>query len=204
MLEEQALDPDLHDRKNFDCGIPELNDYLARLAGQHRRLGISATYVLVASDKPRHVLGYYSLSAAQVSAEALAPAARKRLPRYPVPCFRMGRLACRSDQRGRGLGKLLVGLAVSRCLRTKKEFEAFALIVDAKNEAARAFYERYGFVGCAGQPATLYLPLGRRGPLSGRVMAAIKKMAPQGDYKPTRPLFKGARVEAVRGTKRPR
>ena len=61
------------------------------------------------------VLGYYALSAAQLDAEALSDAERKRLPRYPIPCIRMGRLAVDRAGRGRGDGRLLIGLAVERC-----------------------------------------------------------------------------------------
>lgn len=163
MLEERALDPALHDRAGFDCGVPALNDYLHRLAEQHRRKGISTTYVLVDSSAPDLILGYYALSAAEVDAERLSPADRKRLPRYPVPCFRMGRLACRAGDRGRGLGKLLLACAVDRCLKAREQVAAYALIVDAKDEAAKRFYEHFGFTALADAGLTLYLPFGADG-----------------------------------------
>jgi GNAT superfamily N-acetyltransferase len=161
VLEEHPLDPAVHDRAGFDCGVQELNEYLQRYADQHRRRGVSSVYVLVDAAAPGHVLGYYTLSAAQVDASHLSEADRKKLPRYPVPCFRMGRLASRFDRRGEGLGKLLVACAVDRCLRARQQVAAFALIVDAKDDRAKAFYEHYGFTAFAGQPRTLYLPLGR-------------------------------------------
>ena len=161
MLEEQVLDPTVHDRERFDCGVPALNEYLQRYAEQHRRKGISAAYVLVDSAAVSIVLGYYTLSAAEVDVAQLADAERRRLPRYPVPCFRMGRLACRIDRRGSGLGKLLVGCAVDRCLKAREQIAAYALIVDAKDEAARRFYEHFGFRRLMDRDLTLYLPLGR-------------------------------------------
>lgn len=160
MLEEQPLNPDLHDRAGFSCGIPELDDYLRRFAVQHRRQGVSNAYVLVNTEKPSMILGFYTLSAAQMDVAELSDADRKKLPRYPVPCFRMGRLAYRTDQRGQGLGKLLVGCAVERCLDASKQVAAFALVVDAKNSEAKAFYEHYGFRPCIDASMTLYLPLG--------------------------------------------
>ena len=162
MLEEQAFDAERHDRAGFGCGVPALDEYLHRFASQHRRKGISTVFVLVDTSAPRLILGYYSLSAAQLDAAALSDADRKKLPRYPVPCFRMGRLACRTDRRGQGLGKLLVACAVDRCLQARKQVAAFALIVDAKTAAAKAFYAHYGFTPCADAPTTLYLPLGAR------------------------------------------
>jgi len=161
VLEEQVLDPAVHDRQGFDCGVPALNEYLQRYAEQHRRKGISAAYVLVDSAAVSTVLGYYTLSAAEVDVAQLAEADRRRLPRYPVPCFRMGRLGCRIDQRGRGLGKLLVGCAVDRCLKAREQVAAYALIVDAKDETAKRFYEHFGFRQLMDRDLTLYLPLGR-------------------------------------------
>jgi GNAT superfamily N-acetyltransferase len=161
VLEEGVLDPAVHDREGFDCGVPALNEYLQRFAEQHRRKGISAAYVLVDPAAVSIVLGYYTLSAAEVDVAQLAEADRRRLPRYPVPCFRMGRLACRIDQRGRGLGKLQVGCAVDRCLKAREQVAAYALNVDAKDEAARSFYEHFGFQRLMDRDMTLYLPLGR-------------------------------------------
>jgi GNAT superfamily N-acetyltransferase len=161
VLEEVPLDPATHDRESFECGVPALDDYIRRYAEQHRRSGVSSVFVLTDTTQPQHILGYYTLSAAEVDAERLAPADRKKLPRYPVPCFRMGRLACRLDQQGSGLGKLLVGCAVDRCLKARREVAAFALIVDAKNGGAAAFYLHFGFKRFVDAALTLYLPLGR-------------------------------------------
>jgi len=138
-----------------------LNEYLQRLAEQHRRKGLTSVYVLVDSAAPRTILGYYTLSAAEVDVARLADPEHKKLPRFPVPCFRMGRLACRVDQQGRGLGKVLVGCAVDRCLKARAQVAAYALIVDAKDDAARAFYEHFGFKPLTDRALTLYLPLGR-------------------------------------------
>lgn len=161
MLEEHPLDPAVHDRKAFDCGVPELNDYLQRLAEQHRSKGISTSFVLVDSVEPQAILGFYSLSATQIDVGQLCEADRRKLPRYPIPCFRMGRLAASQHHQGKGIGGLLLGAAVDRCLKARKEVAAHALLVDAKDEKAKSFYEHFGFVSFADSPLTLYLPLGK-------------------------------------------
>jgi GNAT superfamily N-acetyltransferase len=161
VLEEQPLDPAVHDRRAFDCGAAALNDYLQRFAEQHRRKGLSAAYVLVDSTTPSTILGWYTLSAAEVDVQSLAEADRKRLPRFPVPCIRMGRMACRADRQGQGLGQLLVGCAVDRCLKAREQVGAYALIVDAKDESVKRFYEHFGFKALRDAGLTLYLPLGR-------------------------------------------
>lgn len=161
MLEEQRLDGTVHDCENFDCGVQALNEYLVRFATQHRRRGVSQTYVLVDPAERSAVLGYYTLSAAQLDAAQISEVDRKRLPRFPIPCFRMGRLACRRDQQGKGIGRLLIGCAVERCLKAREEVASYALIVDAKDDRAKEFYQHYGFIPCLDQPRTLYLPLGK-------------------------------------------
>lgn len=161
MLEEHPLDSRNHDRKAFTCGVEVLDNYLRNLAVQHKRKGVNSVYVLTDSHAPERILGYYTLSAAQVDVGQLPEQWRKRLPTYPIPCFRMGRFACSQSHQGMGLGKLLLGCAVDRCLNARKQVAAYALLVDAKDVHARAFYEHYGFTRFSDQPLTLFLPLGK-------------------------------------------
>ena len=160
MLEEQLLDPHRHDRLGFTCGVVELDEYLHRFAIQQSKKGIAVVRVLIDTDEPKTILGYYSLSAAQIDTVQLDERIQQKLPRYPVPCFRLGRLAAHSAHHGRGLGRLLIGCAVERCLEAKKHVAAYALVVDAKGEDAKSFYEHYGFTACRDNPMTLYLSLG--------------------------------------------
>jgi GNAT superfamily N-acetyltransferase len=161
VLDDVPLDSAIHDRQGFECGVPALDGYIRRFAEQHRRRGISSVYVLTDAAQPEFIMGYCSLSAAEVDGQRLTEADRKNLPRYPVPCFRMGRLACRADRQGRGLGKLLLGCAVDRCLKARQQIAAYALLVDAKDDASKAFYTHFGFKTLMDAPLTLYLPLGR-------------------------------------------
>jgi len=161
VLEEHRLDKSVHYCAAFDCSVPELNEYLRRYATQDRRRNISQIYVLVDSDSPDQILGYYTLSAAQVESAEIAHVERRRLPRYPIPAFRMGRLAIHRDSQSAGLGKIILGCSVERCLQARKEVAAYALIVDAMDESAKAYYEHFGFTPFADQPLSLYLPLGK-------------------------------------------
>ena len=160
MFEEQLLDPDVHDRQAFTCGTAALDDFLLRFAAQQSKKGVAVVRVLVDSDHPRVILGYYSLSAAQIDTLEFDESTRKKLPRYPVPCFRIGRLAVHAEHHGRGLGRLLLGCAVNRCLEARRQVAAYAMVVDAKDERAKYFYQHYGFTACQHNPMTLYLPLG--------------------------------------------
>jgi GNAT superfamily N-acetyltransferase len=160
VLEEQLLDANVHDRQSFTCGVAELDDYLQRFAVQQSKKGLAVVRVLVDTAAPQTILGFYSLNAAQVDTSQLDEKTQKKLPRYPVPCFRLGRLATHSAHQGKGLGRLLIGCAVKRCLEARQHVAAYALLVDAKNADAQAFYEHYGFTSCQDTPMTMYLPLG--------------------------------------------
>lgn len=105
------------------------------------------------------MLGFCTLSAAQAEASQLSPADQKKLPRYPVPCFRLGRLARDLKRRGVGVGEILIGLAVKHCRKAQQSIGAYALLVDAKNTAAKSSYEPYGFVPFLDNPTTLFMPI---------------------------------------------
>lgn len=155
-----VLDGRRHDREGFACGVAALDDYLRRRAGQHHRDGIATTHVLVDDAEPARVLGYCSLSAAQLHLQALREDDRKRLPTYPVPAIRMGRLAVSKAEQGRGYGQLLVGHVVNLALSVRQTMGVRVLIVDAKDALAVAFYEDFGFRCTTDAVLTLYLPVG--------------------------------------------
>lgn len=159
----EKLDPDRHDRAGFGSGVPELDRFFKELASQHQRKYFSTTYVLVDQSAPPIVLGYYSISFGEISLSGLSAAERKKLPRHPIPAARMGRLAVSENERGKGYGALLLQHAVKQCLAARTQIACYALVVDAKNETAARFYEKYGFRAAApayDQRSQLYLPLG--------------------------------------------
>jgi GNAT superfamily N-acetyltransferase len=146
-----------HDRAGFDCGVPALDTYLRTQAGQDARRRMASCFVAV--DGGGAVMGFYTLAAAGVAPSGLPEEIARRLPRYPsVPAYRVGRLAV--DRRARGL-KLGAALLADAFLRAgRAEAAGYALVVDAKDEHAAAFYRHHGFLGLTGQPLTLFLPLG--------------------------------------------
>jgi ribosomal protein S18 acetylase RimI-like enzyme len=155
------LDTRRHDRNGFSCGEPTLDAYLREQAGQHQRDGIATTHVLVDEDHAASILGYCSLAAAQTNISDLQPADRKRLPAYPVPAVRIGRLAVSSEGRGKGYGRLLLGHAMNCGMQLRVQLGVRVILVDALNERAAAFYRLHGFRETANNALTLYLPLGR-------------------------------------------
>jgi len=156
----EELDAKRHDRTGFDCGIEPLNRYLKALAGQHRVKGIATIFVLIDSERPSRLLGYYSLSAASLAFERLTEADRKGLPAHPVPAVRIGRLATSESGRGQRLGELLLQNAIKRILQARNLLGVQAVVVEAKSAAAQGFHRKYGFRLCDPESRQLYLPLG--------------------------------------------
>jgi len=159
-LQFAPLDTRLHKRASFRCGIAVLDTYLQQQASQHQRDGIATTHVLIDDSDPTHILGYCSLAAAQLQLHDLQAADRRRLPAYPVPAVRLGRLAVSSDAQGKGYGRLLLGHAMNCCITLRELLGVRVLLVDAMDERAAAFYRLHGFNETAEKALTLYLPLG--------------------------------------------
>ena len=146
-----------HERTRFTCGIAALDEYFRTQATQDARRRASACYVAV-QHETNAVAGYYTLAAASVPLTELPESLSKRLPRYPsVPVARVGRLAIDLSFQGRKLGGALLADAALRALRS--EVAVFALVVDAKDDSAVAFYRHHGFEMYGGQPKQLIVPL---------------------------------------------
>jgi GNAT superfamily N-acetyltransferase len=124
-------------------------------AGQDARNNVAAPFVLVFADGS--IGGYYTLSATSVKLAELPLEITRRLPRYPlIPATLLGRLAVDRRHRGKGYGRFLLADALHRAVRS--EMASFAVVVDAKDEAARQFYERESFLPFPDQPMKLFRP----------------------------------------------
>jgi GNAT superfamily N-acetyltransferase len=154
-----------HDRSGFDCGVTALDQYFRNQVGQDVRRRVASCFVAVA-DQDGAVRGFYTLAAAGVALGDLPADLTRRLPRYPsVPAYRVGRLAVDRAARGQGLGAALLADAFLRASRA--DAAAYALIVDAKDETAAAFYRHHGFLELMGHRLTLFLPLATAGRARG-------------------------------------
>lgn len=154
-----------HERAGFSCGVEVLDQYLASQASQDVRRRVSACYVAVEVSSGK-VAGFYTLAAASVPLLELPPHLTKRLPRYPaVPVARIGRLAIDKVFQGKKLGGALLADAALRAARS--EVAVFALIVDAKDDTAAAFYRHHGFDPIGGNDRVLIVSLKRFNQLAG-------------------------------------
>ncbi len=146
----------VHDRKNFSSGVEPLDRYLQDLATQDIKRRISNCFV--ALDDGGMIVGYYTFAAASLPLSKLSAEIARRLPRCaPVPAGLIGRLAVDRRFRGQRLGSALIMDAVARAARAEPAI--FALIVDAKDGQAVAFYQHHDFKRLASKPGSLFLPI---------------------------------------------
>lgn len=148
-----------HDRGAFDCGSPPLNEYLQRYARQNHETGGAKTFAAVAPQAPTVILGYYSISPGAIAFAKTPAAVTKKPGRYEVSVFRLGRLAVALSVQGRCLGGDLLLAAGERALAVAQEAGGAALAIDAKDERAAAWYERFGALRLLDDPLKLVLPL---------------------------------------------
>ncbi len=145
LSQEFALvDPAQHDVKAFDCGKLAMNQFLARFAAKHMKLGISSTWVLTAksNDSKAPVVAYYTLTTGTVSREEIP--FDKSLPSYPVPIVLLAKLATDHRYQGQGVGKKTLITALRKSVElTSSGLPALGTILDVLDEGALSFYQHY-------------------------------------------------------------
>jgi hypothetical protein len=167
----EPLDPAVHRREEFDCGVAALNDYLWTRARKDMEAGVAVCFVAVPESDPGCVAGFYTLSAATIlRADLSDPSLLKKLPRYPeFPATLLGRLARSLQFKGQDVGSLLLISALERTVAGAAEVASWAMITDPKGDAASGFYADFGFLPLSGN--RMFLPM-------KQVLEWLKPIAP--------------------------
>jgi predicted GNAT family N-acyltransferase len=159
-LRFEPLDKKKHDRAAFSCEQESLDRYLKEHATQEIKKRVAAVYVLTPDGKT--IAGYYTLSQYAIEAGELSPelVQQLHLPKYDkLPATLLGRLARSKEFKGRGLGELLLMGALKKALEHSRNIASVAVVVDAIDENARAFYKRYGFIDIPNRPNRLFISM---------------------------------------------
>ncbi len=146
-------------KKDFNCGIDDLNLYLRQFAIPNDKKNIGKTFVAVYESNKSQVLGYYTVSMAQILFNELPDLMKKGIPKYPIPAMRIGKLAVDLCFQGKNIGILLLKDAFLRAINVSSKVAIYCVIVDALNEKAKSFYIKFGFIPFEENPLTLVLPL---------------------------------------------
>ena len=141
--------------KEFSCGNEDLDIYLKQFAGQNHKKNIGKSFVALVEDR---VIGYYTLSMACIEFYDIPEGHKRGIPKYPVPVAKIGRLAVDAQFQGKKIGTALLIDALIKIQEATKIVAAYAVIVDAKNDAAKRFYAGFGFIEYKGD-MSLYLPM---------------------------------------------
>jgi GNAT superfamily N-acetyltransferase len=131
------------DRGRFDCGRESLNDWFRRYGWANHAAGISRTNVLC-STATGEIIGYVTLSAAQIERAFLSKSQRRNMP-DPVPATLLGQLAIYQEHQRKGHARSLLLFALRTALRASREIGSFGVIMHPIDDPMRAFYGRWGF-----------------------------------------------------------
>jgi len=140
----------------FDCGQPDLSAWLIKYALQNQSASSAQTYVGLVNDT---VVGYYSLAVGQVEYADAPERLRKGLARHPVPIMLLARLAVHKEWQGKGVGRALLRDAILRTVQASEIAGIRALVVHAKDDAAKRYYEQFDFVSSPTDPLHLFVLL---------------------------------------------
>ena len=147
-----------HERGSFDCGKSPLNSFLRQHATTNNERGISRVYVAV-RDPGQRVVAYYASSAGTFLRDHLPPDDQGGLPRYPLPTAHLGRLAVDMSCRGQRLGESLLFHFLKTACDVAERIGIFAVDLFSKDEDAKNFYLKYGFIPLRDDAFHLYLPM---------------------------------------------
>lgn len=138
-----------HDRGSFDCGEPELNQFIQQFAAKHMQAGISRTMILPSQQKLANskytICAFYTVTPSSIQRETLPTHLAKKLPHYPVPVFLLAQLAVDKLYQGQGLGKITLIQSLNYLWRVNQYLTAYAVVVDCLNQSAQDFYQQFGF-----------------------------------------------------------
>lgn len=153
MLSPPELLHERHDVSRFRCGSVALDSWLKGFVLRNQLRDF--TRVVVVHEALR-VAGYYGVAPAAVIATFVPRSIRTVHPPSPVPCVLLGQLATDLDYRGLGLGAALLGDAMRRCVAGAVQIGGRAVVVNAIDDQAAAFYRRYGFIPAKDDPHMLF------------------------------------------------
>lgn len=142
-----------HDVSRFSCGKPSLDRWLQMRALTNQEKGFTA--VMVVHDGGR-VIGYYGLAPTSIVPAHLPRSIRTGQPPDPVPCLLLAQLATDQGWAGKGIGTGLLKHALQRCVIASRLIGGRALVVNAVDDDAAAFWQQWGFLPSKDDPLTLF------------------------------------------------
>jgi predicted N-acetyltransferase YhbS len=160
----ERLDPARHSRSEFSCGKEALDVFLRTQASQAQGKFASATHVLVEAAAPedsRHIVGYVTLVTSEIALADVSSFVKKISNKPRLPALLLAKMAVDSAHMGKRLGECLLKHALVTAWRMNQNAGCVVVIVDAKDDEAKQFYLKYGFLAMLDKPLRLILPMGK-------------------------------------------
>lgn len=147
------------DYRSFCCGSSDLDEWLSRYAGQNEKRQETRTHLLVSGlPESREVLGYFALQNFQIAPQQ-ASKVRNKESLYPMPATLLAKLAVAQDHQGKGYGGRLLNEAMKLAIRASRYSASAVFVVDAIDDNAKRFYERYGLESFKNDARRLFIPM---------------------------------------------
>jgi predicted GNAT family N-acyltransferase len=150
--------PQVHDNSTFSCENKELDTYIREYAGQDLKRQLAQIFVLC-EEETNKIIAYYTISTTSFKKEFLPVHEAKKFPHYPIPAALIGRLATDKKWQGKGLGERMLVDSLKRILKATQNLGINVVLVVSKDERAKSFYLKYGFIPLIHNPLHLYLPI---------------------------------------------
>lgn len=142
--------------QTFDCGEIQLNSYLRDLAllFQNRHFGVTVTF-FEKNDQDKKIIGFYTLCPACIQLDLLPKKILTGPKPNPIPAFRICRLAVDKCFQGKGIGQIIFIHALKKCVDQANQIGGSVIVLDAKHDKVKTFYERFGFISIPNNPLIL-------------------------------------------------
>ena len=152
-----ALDPNLHNRRSFDCGNVALNRFFQDVAAQQMRKDSARTYVLTDNENPSEILGFFTITLINLELGRLPSNLQKKYSSVQSAGL-LARLAVNKTHQGKNLGRVLLHRALMK-LYQASEIVGFPLIFVDYKDGKADFYQKFGFLPLPEINNRLYLPI---------------------------------------------
>jgi GNAT superfamily N-acetyltransferase len=154
-----ALGEQVDALRSFKCGHRRLDNYIKKTALNNHVTGISTTWVayIKSCTGAVELIGFYCISMSEIKVEDFPSIYREGLPKYPMPAMLIGQFAVQRAYQGQGLGKKLLFDALGRAIRLSEDIGIYAIRLEAIDDRAKNFYQKYGFTEYENNEKSLFL-----------------------------------------------
>ncbi len=161
----QPFDPKAHDRADFSCGVPQIDNYLKLTAKKGSKADVVRIWVAV--DEKNSIVGFYGINMHAIEVNDMPAAYKKKAMRHGMlPAAFIAMIGVNTSHQGNGIGSALVADALNRLARVSEEIGTCVIVLDIFDDGGedtvhrrKVYYEDFGFIPLPNQPLRLFMPI---------------------------------------------